>query len=177
MNNINSKSPYNKSIAFILGISAFLFLFLLWLIYFQKPLNTGFNMGFLPTLNALLNSSSAVLIVIGVLAVRKKRVALHKKSMFAAFASSSAFLFSYMVYHFTHGHTPFSGEGVIRILYFTILISHIVLCAVVLPMILTSLYFVLTNRISSHRKIAKWTFPLWLYVSLTGILIYFFLRI
>lgn len=177
MNNTQPIAP-RSTIALILGVSAFLFLFLVWLIYFQKPLDiTGTDASFLPTLNALLNSLSTIFIVIGVVAVKQKKVTLHKVSMATALLSSSGFLASYVIYHATHGDSLFQGEGIIRIVYFTILISHIVLCAVVLPLILTSVYFAITGRLVSHRRVAKWTFPLWLYISVTGVVIYFFLRI
>lgn len=167
-----------KAVGFILAVSIGAFLFLIWLIYFRE---TGGEMADwvnqLPALNALLNSISAVLIVLGYRAIRQKQYIRHMKRMLSAFVTSSLFLISYLIYHNYAGHTPFPGEGAVRPIYFTILISHIVLSAFVLPMVLGSFYLAWSGRIATHRKFSKWTLPIWLYVSVTGVVIFGMLKV
>ncbi|MFU8811537.1 MAG: DUF420 domain-containing protein [Balneolaceae bacterium] len=166
-----------KALATILAVSAAAFLFLIWLIYFRETAETTADwVGQLPALNAFLNSVSTVLIVSGYAAIRKKKYAVHMKLMLTAFVTSALFLISYLVYHNFVGHTPFPGEGWIRPTYFTILISHIILSAFVVPLVLTSYYFAFSGKFSTHRKVSKWTFPIWLYVSITGVMIFFILN-
>jgi len=129
----------------------------------------------LPTLNAFLNSTSAFLLVIGYRLVRQRRLDAHKKVMLAAFAVSCLFLVSYLIYHFNMGSVKFQRTGPIRTVYFTILISHTILAAAVAPMALVTLYRAWTNQLEKHRRLAKITLPVWLYVSLTGVVVYFML--
>ncbi len=152
--------------------------FLVWLIYFQEGtgITADSSLSVLPAVNATLNSISAILIVLGIRAIKQKRELVHRNMMIGAFTSSTLFLVCYVLYHSMHGDTLFLGQGWIRPVYFFILISHIVLSAVMLPMILSSMFFGLTNRRRSHRRVAKWTYPIWLYVSVTGVLIFFLLR-
>jgi len=126
----------------------------------------------LPTVNALLNSISAVLLATGYLFVRSGRVDAHRRCMLAACGTSTLFLISYLIYHANVGSVAFTGQGVIRVVYFVILISHIVLAAAILPMALVTLTQALRGRFDRHRKIARWTLPLWLYVSVTGVVVY-----
>lgn len=126
----------------------------------------------LPTVNALLNSVSAVLLATGYLFVRSGRVDAHRRCMLAACGTSTLFLISYLVYHANVGSVAFTGQGAIRVVYFVILISHIVLAAAILPMALVTLTQALRGRFDRHRKIARWTLPLWLYVSVTGVVVY-----
>lgn len=126
----------------------------------------------LPALNALLNASSAILLLIGYVSIRRKRVAAHKFVMGAAFLVSVLFLISYLIYHLQVGSQPFPGRGWVRPVYFTILISHIVLAAAILPLALLTLARALRGHFERHRQIARWTLPLWLYVSVTGVVIY-----
>jgi len=166
-----------KAIGLILLISMGAFLFLIWLIYFRETAETTAAwVGHLPTLNALLNSISTVLIIAGFVAIKQKKFISHMKLMLTAFITSSLFLISYLIYHHYVGHTPFPGEGWIRPFYFSILISHIILSAFVVPLVLTSFYFAYAGKFSTHRKVSKWTFPVWLYVSVTGVMIYFILN-
>lgn len=165
------------ALAMIAVVSLAAFLFLLWLIYINETSDSGGAwVGNLPALNALLNSTSAILILAGYSAVRKGNYLLHMKLMITAFVTSTFFLASYLIYHFYTGHTPFPGEGWIRPVYFTILISHIILSAFVLPLVLTSFYFAWSGKFGTHRKVSKWTLPVWLYVSVTGVLIFFILK-
>lgn len=166
-----------KAIAWILAISAAAFLFLIYLIYFRETAeSSGEWVDQLPALNAFLNSTSTVLILFGYAAVRRREYIRHMKFMLTAFITSVLFLISYLLYHNFSGHTVFPGEGFIRPVYFFILISHIILSAFVVPMVLTSYYFAFSGKFSTHRKVSKWTLPIWLYVSVTGVLIFFILN-
>lgn len=163
-------------IAAILGVSAAAFGFLVWLIYFKAPPETYSDaVAGLPAVNAALNSLSGTCVVAGFFAIRARRVRIHMTLMITAFLFSVAFLVSYIVYHNYQGDTPFQGSGTIRTVYFTILISHIVCTFFALPMILTTFFFALTKRFAKHRRLARWTLPLWLYVSVTGVAIFFLL--
>jgi len=167
-----------KAIGLILFISLAAFLFLIWLIYFRETAETTASwVDQLPALNALLNSASTVLIISGFVAIKKKNYVAHMKLMLTAFITSCLFLISYLIYHNFVGHTVFPGEGWIRPFYFSILISHIILSAFVVPLVLTSYYFAFAGRFSTHRKVSYWTFPIWLYVSVTGVMIYFILNL
>jgi uncharacterized membrane protein YozB (DUF420 family) len=134
-------------------------------------------MGFLPTLNAILNATSGVLIVAGFLLIRRRRIAAHRACMIAAVISSCLFLVSYLVYHvgFQAGVTRFTGEGWVRPLYFTILTSHTILAATIVPFVVVTLKRALGKRFAVHKSIARWTFPMWLYVSVTGVIVYLML--
>jgi putative membrane protein len=129
----------------------------------------------LPAVNAILNSTSAVLIFLGYLFIRQRRVVAHRACMVAAFCTSTLFLISYLTYHYFHGSTRFSGTGPIRTVYFGILLSHTILAAVIVPLVLTTLYRAARGQFVSHARIARWTFPIWLYVSVTGVIVYLML--
>lgn len=129
----------------------------------------------LPALNATLNGIAAVLLVIGYVLIRRGQYAQHQVCMLAAFTTSALFLVSYLVYHAQVGSRPFPGRGPIRVVYFTILISHVTLAAVILPLALMTLSRGLRGRFDRHVPIARWTLPLWLYVSVTGVLVYLML--
>jgi uncharacterized membrane protein YozB (DUF420 family) len=123
-------------------------------------------------LNALLNGTSGILLACGYTAIRKGKVQIHKRFMIAAFAVSTVFLFSYLLYHYRVGHVAFQGQGWIRPVYFVLLISHTVLAIVIVPMILVTLRRALLERFDRHRIIARWTLPLWFYVCVTGVIVY-----
>jgi len=129
----------------------------------------------LPAINATLNATSAVLLFNGYRLIRKKRITGHKRSMIAACCTSTLFLISYLTYHYFHGSTPFAGQGWVRPVYFSILISHTILAAAIVPLALITLIRALRERFDQHRRIARWTLPVWLYVSATGVIIYFML--
>jgi uncharacterized membrane protein YozB (DUF420 family) len=129
----------------------------------------------LPALNATLNATAAVLLAIGWTLIRRGRVELHRKVMITAFCTSVAFLVSYLVYHAQVGSVRFTKQGPIRLVYFTILITHTVLAAAIVPMVLLSLSRGLKRQDVRHRAIARWTMPLWLYVSVTGVVVYLML--
>lgn len=166
-----------KAIGVILLISSAAFGFLIWLIYFKGGSDYTSNLiTSLPALNALLNSTSAVLLLFGYRAIRRRNFSRHMKFNLTAFVTSSLFLISYVIYHNFHGSTPFTGQGLIRPVYFFILISHIILSALVMPLILTSFYLAFSGKLKLHRKVSKVTLPVWLYVSVTGVLVFFLLR-
>ena len=129
----------------------------------------------LPTLNAILNATSAVCVVSGFLFIRRGRINAHRACMIAALIASALFLVSYLYYHAQVGSVPFRGQGWIRPVYFTILISHTVLAVVIVPLVLITLTRALRGRFDRHKQIARWTFPLWLYVSITGVIVYLLL--
>jgi uncharacterized membrane protein YozB (DUF420 family) len=129
-----------------------------------------------PALDASLNAASAVLLTAGFTFVKRKKIAAHRACMTGAFAVSTVFLGCYLYYHITTGaRTPFGGTGAIRTIYYTMLISHIFLAIVIVPLILRTLTLALKGNYQRHRAWARWTFPLWYYVSVTGVLVYFFL--
>lgn len=129
----------------------------------------------LPLLNALLNSLSAILLCSGYIAIRRRCVSLHKTCMLTACCTSALFLVSYLTYHYHVGSKPFTGQGGIRLVYFTILISHTILAAVIVPLVLLTLTRAWKAQWLRHRRLARWTLPLWLYVSVTGVVIYLML--
>jgi putative membrane protein len=129
----------------------------------------------LPTLNAILNSISAVLLVTGHHFIRQNQITRHRACMIAAFITSSLFLLSYLIYHYNVGSVKFQGQGIVRPIYFAILLTHTVLAAIIVPMIFITFARALRGRFEKHRAIARWTFPLWLYVSVTGVVVYLML--
>ena len=131
----------------------------------------------LPAVNATLNAVSGLLLLVAYALIRARRIELHRRVMIAAFTTSSLFLVCYIVYHAQVGSVRFTRQGVVRPLYFTILISHVTLAAAVLPMAIVTLSRGLKARYAQHRRIARWTFPIWLYVSVTGVLVFVLLRI
>jgi uncharacterized membrane protein YozB (DUF420 family) len=133
------------------------------------------SIGDLPTLNAVLNGTSAVLLAFGYFFIRRKKVNLHKACMVSAFVTSTLFLVSYLIYHYHAGSKPFPGEGWTRPLYFAILISHVILATVTLPLSIVTLARGLRGRFEKHRSIARWALPIWLYVSVTGVAVYLML--
>jgi putative membrane protein len=132
------------------------------------------DLSFVPALNALFNALSATCLVVGYLAIRRKAVQLHRFCMVAAFALSAVFLVGYLAYHYVHGDTKYTGAG--RTFYLLLLASHVLLSITVVPGALTSFYFALTRQLERHRRLNRVFLPVWLYVSVTGVAIYFLLR-
>ena len=126
----------------------------------------------LPALNATLNGIAGCLLTAGYIFIKQKRIAAHRACMLAAFTTSTLFLISYVVYHAQVGSRPFPGQGSIRVVYFAILLTHIILAAAIVPMALITLRRGLKLDVKRHRRIARWTWPLWMYVSVTGVVIY-----
>ena len=131
----------------------------------------------LPALNAILNSVSAILLMTGYFFIRQKNIKAHRAVMISAFVTSTLFLTSYLIYHFSKelGPTRFQGEGIIRPIYFFILITHTALAITIVPMIFVTFSRALKKKFDPHRKIARWTLPLWMYVSVTGVIVYLML--
>ena len=175
---VAAPSGFGSAIAVILAISAAAILFLFWLIYVHPASDVGSaRFSFLPALNALLNGLSATALLIGYIFIRTKRVAAHRAAMMTAFAFSTLFLVSYILHHALHGDVRYPLHAALRSVYLPLLASHILLAIVALPLILITFFFSLSGRIPQHRKIAHWTFPLWLYVSITGVVTYVMLRL
>ena len=133
------------------------------------------NVSVLPTVNAVLNASAAVVIVAGLVAIRRRRVSVHRACMLTAVGLSVLFLASYLTYHAQVGSRPFTGQGWLRTLYFAILLTHTVLAALIVPLVATTLYRALRTEFVRHARLARVTLPLWLYVSVTGVVVYWML--
>jgi putative membrane protein len=129
----------------------------------------------LPAVNAILNATSAVILLAGYRFIRRGKILPHKICMVTAFVCSSIFLASYVYYHSHFGVVRFGGHGWVRPVYFSLLISHTILAVVIVPLVLITLYRALTDQFTQHRRIARWTFPLWMYVSVTGVVVYWLL--
>jgi putative membrane protein len=128
----------------------------------------------LPHLNAILNATSGLLVT-GYLFIRRRQITAHRNCLIAALVASTLFLVSYLTYHYYHGSTRFTGQGLARPLYFAILISHTILATVIVPFVGVTLYRAARGQFSKHMRIARWTFPMWLYVSVTGVVVYLML--
>ncbi|MGA2649844.1 MAG: DUF420 domain-containing protein [Terracidiphilus sp.] len=165
------------AIAAILAISAAASVFLFWLIYIHPAAAATSDYAFLPALNAVLNGLSATALLIGYTFIRAHKIKAHRASMITAFIFSTLFLVSYIAHHALHGDVRYPLHAALRSVYLPLLASHIILAVVALPMVLITFFFSLSGRIPQHRKIARWTFPLWLYVSVTGVITYVMLRL
>jgi len=162
----------------IVGVSAIASLFLAWLVYFHAPTDVaGTHLTFLPALNAVLNTCCTIALLFGLRFIRRREITAHRNSMFTAFLFSSLFLVAYITNHAMHGDMRFLGQGSVRSIYFALLISHIFLSVVALPMILITFYLSLSGRFPLHRKLARYTYPIWLYVSVTGVIVYAMLAV
>ncbi len=150
--------------------------FLFWLLYLRQGRGVTSNLDFLPAVNACMNGITTAFLIRGYLAIKQGNKLLHAFCQKSAFVFSSVFLVGYIIYHSVHGDSHFGGTGLIRPFYFTLLITHILLSMVTLPMVLTSFYFALMGQFDSHRKWSKITLPIWLYVSITGVLIFLLLK-
>lgn len=147
------------------------------LVYGKPPdISLGVDVKLLPALNAALNFTTAILLVAGYIFIRRKEKGSHRLCMISAFTLSVLFFVSYIVYHALAEETRFGGTGPIRSVYYTILISHIILSAAIVPMVLITLVRALSKKFDRHRRIARWTFPIWLYVTLSGVAVYLMLR-
>lgn len=169
---ISEKSAYR----WIAGISLTVFALIAWLTYIRNPGIVPTWAYSLPACNAIFNFSGLICLGVGFVAIHRGRREIHQRFMLASLAFAVAFLLSYTAYHLFAGDTHFLGQGWIRTLYFSILISHIFLSAIVFPLALFVVFFSLTSRFEKHKKLARIVFPLWVYVCVTGVLVYFFLR-
>ena len=143
---------------------------------FKIPLPEGVSMGFLPPVHAALNSIVAISLILAVLMIKKQNIKAHKLWISVAMTCSVLFLLCYVAYHFTTMETLYAGEGAIRAVYFFFLITHIVLAGISLPFILLTWLYGFTNQFKKHKKMARWLFPVWLYVAITGPICYFMLK-
>lgn len=157
---------------FIFAVSAVVFMAVVILSRVKLEVDLGFDVHIFAAINAVINSIVAVLLVAGLVAIKSGKQLLHRNIMLSAMALSVLFLVSYIAHHLLSGDTKFGGEGAIRYVYFFILITHIFLAAVILPFILFTAYRGLTGEWPMHRRIAKITWPIWLYVSVTGVVVY-----
>jgi putative membrane protein len=177
MTTASSQSGTRIAIAAILAVSAAATAFLFWLIYVHPAADSASaRFAFLPALNALLNGLSAVALLIGYTFIRARRIQAHRAAMLTAFAFSTLFLVSYILHHALHGDVRYPAHAALRSVYLPLLASHIILAVVALPLILVTFFFSLTGRIPQHRRVARWTFPLWLYVLITGVITWAMLR-
>lgn len=162
---------------FTAALSAAVLGFLAWLLVFRTvdPV-AGADLRFMPAVNACLNSVSTVLLVSGWVAIRRGNRRLHPYLMVGAVACSVLFLIGYVAYHYVHGDTKFAGTGAVRTVYLAILASHVLLSMLVPPLVGVTLWFAARRRFPRHRRLARWLLPIWLYVSVTGVIIFFMLR-
>ena len=173
-----SKANTRPAILAILAISAGASIFLFWLIYQHPAADAArVKLPFLPALNAVLNGLSAIALLVGFTFIRARRISAHRASMITAFIFSTLFLVSYILHHYLHGDVRYPVHAAYRSVYLPLLASHIVLATATLPLVLVTFFFSLSGRFPQHRKIARWTLPLWLYVSITGVITYVMLRL
>lgn len=174
--NPNFRTP-PAAIWSIIAVSVVASLFICWLVYIHPPVDAaGASFNFLPALNAVLNAAAAIALVVGFTYIRSRQIAKHRAAMFTAFIFSSAFLVSYLGNYFLHGetHLPIAHTGWLWYTYAIVLFAtHIPLAILCLPMILITFFLSLSGRFPAHRKLARWTFPIWLYVSVSGVFVYF----
>lgn len=147
-----------------------------WLLLLHRGANGELDVSFMPAVNAALNATSAACLTAGWLAIRAKRQRVHKFLMVSAFAASALFLVGYLAYHYVHGDTRYQGTGTLRTVYLLVLASHVLLSMAVLPLVLTTFFFAIKGTFARHRRIARITLPIWLYVSVTGVVVFFMLR-
>ncbi len=172
-----SRPGTGRAISAILAISAAASLFLFWLIYIHPAAASSAEYAFLPAMNAVFNGLAAIALLVGFTFIRARQIAAHRASMITAFGFSTLFLVGYILHHALHGDVRYPVHAALRSFYLWLLASHILLAVIALPMILVTFFFSLTGRFPQHRKIARWTFPLWLYVSVTGVITYVMLRL
>jgi putative membrane protein len=171
------KSSTRPAILAILAISVAASAFLFWLIYIHPAAASSTQYAFLPALNAVLNGLAATALLVGYTFIRARRIKAHRAAMLTAFGFSTLFLVSYIAHHALHGDVRYPLHAAGRMIYLPLLASHILLAVVALPMVLVTFFFSLSGRIPQHRKIARWTFPIWLYVSVTGVVTFVMLRL
>lgn len=173
----SSRSGPAAAIAAILAISAAATGFLAWLIYIHPAAATASQWAFLPAMNAAFNGLAAVALLVGFSFIRAHRIRAHRASMITAFGFSVLFLIGYVAHHALHGDVRYPLHAAFRTPYLCLLASHIILATFALPLVLVTFFFSLSGRIPQHRRIARWTFPIWLYVSITGVLVFAMLRL
>jgi putative membrane protein len=158
------------------AVSTLAFSFLVWLTLMRRGVGSEADLSFMPAVNACLNALTATLLIAGYRAIKRRYRKLHQRLMISAFCASSLFLISYVVYHYVHGDTKYLGQGALRYVYFSMLISHVLLSIAIVPMALASFYYAYRGRFVTHARVARILLPIWLYVSVTGVLIFFMLH-
>lgn len=171
-----SAAPDRAFFAFTAVVSTVALALIGWLLLVRRGGAGGVDLRFLPAVNAGLNATAAALLVAGWAAVRRRRLRAHRFFMIGAFAASALFLVSYLTYHFVHGDTRYAGHGPMRAAYLLLLASHVLLSMPVVPMALVAFYFALRGQFDRHRRVTRWLAPIWLYVSVTGVLVFAMLR-
>lgn len=176
----NSRTPeQSRNLEKRLNVLAYIVsaaVLLLIILMRQVKIDLGIDFSFLPPVHASLNGIAAILLILAYYFIRNKKIEAHRRSIYAAMVCSGLFLVSYVLYHFTTPETKFGGVGTIRFVYFFLLLTHIALAAVILPFILLTFNRAYTGQYSRHRKMARWVFPLWLYVAVTGPVCYLMLK-
>lgn len=142
------------------------------LFFIPKGGGTKVDVSFLPPFYAFINFLTAIVLVVGYVNIKKGNIKAHRAAMLAAFGLSAIFLVSYVVYHLFGERTLYGGEGLLKYIYYFILLTHIVLAIIIVPLVLLSVYYGITDQLVRHRRISRWTFPIWLYVAVTGVLVY-----
>ena len=175
MSDISTNYSQEKKLNLIAYVVSAVVLLLVGLMRRVK-IDLGIDFHFLPPLHATLNAITAVILLLAFYYIKNKQVEQHRKAIYAAMACSALFLLSYVLYHFTTPETRYGGTGIMRTLYFFLLITHVILAAVTLPLVLLTFNLAYTNQYDRHRKMARWVFPLWLYVAVTGPICYLMLR-
>ena len=178
MASASSTAPLSDRSFFLFNgiISAVALAFLAWLLLAHEGTANGPDLRFMPGVNAALNGSAALLLIAGRFAIAKGNRDLHKRLMVSAFAASALFLIGYVAYHAVHGDTKFGGTGAIRVIYLTLLASHVLLSIVVVPGCLAAFWFAYKKEFARHTRVTRWLHPIWLYVSVTGVVVFFMLR-
>jgi putative membrane protein len=164
----------DKRIMFLIAILSVVIPLAVAALFFldKSTADASVDVSFQPPLHAILNSLTAIALIVGYINIKKKNVRVHRAAMLTAFGLSAIFLVSYVTYHFLGERTIYGGEGMLKYIYYFVLLTHIVLAVVIVPLVLLSVYFGITNQLARHRRISRWTFPIWLYVAITGVLVY-----
>lgn len=170
-------SPNRITVNLIIALSVAVPMIVILLMNLDTRTNIlGLEVGSFPFFHAVINGLTAILLFVGYLLIRSKKMILHRNVMISAFVLSVVFLVSYVISKISHEPVSFGGEGFMRYLYFFILITHIVLSGIIIPLVLFTMYRGLTGQYQKHKKIARWTFPIWMYVAITGVLVYIFMH-
>ena len=177
MSSASSSPPRDRTFFLFNAVISIAALSLLsWLLLFHGGMHgTSVNLRFLPAVNACLNATAAALLVAGWVAIKRKRVDLHRYFMVSAFAASACFLVGYLAYHAVHGDTKFGGVGGVRVVYLLLLASHVLLSLFIVPLSLTAFWFAWKREFTRHTKVTRWLHPIWLYVSVTGVVVFLML--
>ncbi|MCC9166131.1 DUF420 domain-containing protein [Pontibacter harenae] len=171
-NSVAANARDKKFLALIAVLSVVIPVVVAVLFFMPKIGGGKIDVSFLPPFYAFVNFLTALALVVGYRAVKKGNILRHRAAMLTAFGLSAIFLVSYVVYHMLGERTIYGGEGLLKYIYYFILVTHIVLAVVIVPLVLLSVYFGITNQLVRHRKVSRWTYPIWLYVAVTGVVVY-----